>query len=135
EDLRVQEATSGLSPDEEDLLEAARWWHEQNPMLGTRGVRLGVMKPGLYAMQVRALLDAARDRLAAGGKPIVQIMIPLTVSREELRLARSWVEGAVRDALDAGGKDLRVLIGTMVETPRAAVHAAALAEVADFFSF
>ena len=49
-------------------------------MLGIRGVRLAVMKPGLYAMQVRALLDAVRDRVAAGGKPIVEVMIPLTVS-------------------------------------------------------
>src|SRR3546814_2473018 len=62
-------------------------------------------------------------------------MIPLTVSREELRLARSWVTEVVDEARAAGGDDLHVTIGTMVETPRAAVHAAALAEVADFFSF
>src|SRR3546814_2854751 len=104
-------------------------------MLGTRGVRLGVMKPGLYAMQVRALLAAARDRVEAGGKTIVEIMIPLTVSREELRLARSWVTEVVDEARAAGGDALHVTIGTMVETPRAAVHAAALAEVADFFAF
>ena len=59
-------------------------WHEFNPMLGTRGVRLGVVKPGLYAMQVRALMEAAAERVAAGGNPIVEIMIPLTVTREEL---------------------------------------------------
>jgi pyruvate,orthophosphate dikinase len=134
QELRVLEATRTLTPDESDLLDAAEAWREQNPMLGTRGVRLGVMKPGLYAMQVRALLDAARDRVAAGGQPIVEIMIPLTISRAELELARSWVEEAVADAL-AGGNDVPVLIGTMIETPRAAVHADALAEVADFFSF
>src|SRR3546814_3677482 len=88
-------------------------------MLGTRGVRLGVMKPGLYAMQVRALLAAARDRVEAGGKPIVEIMIPLTVSREELRLARSWVTEVVDEARAAGGDDLHVTIGTMVEIGRA----------------
>ena len=65
-------------------------------MLGTRGVRLGVLKPGLYAMQVRALMEAAVDRAAAGGNPIVEIMIPLTVTREELALARGWVEEADR---------------------------------------
>ena len=64
---------------------------------GTRGVRLGVVKPGLYAMQVRALMEAARQRVVDGGHPIVEIMIPLTVSREELALARSWVEEAVAE--------------------------------------
>ena len=66
-------------------------------MLGTRGVRLGVIKPGLYAMQVRALMEAARQRVADGGHPIVEIMIPLTVSRAELALARGWVEEAVAE--------------------------------------
>ena len=60
-------------------------------------MRLGVVKPGLYAMQVRALMEAARQRVADGGHPIVEIMIPLTVSREELALARSWVEEAVAE--------------------------------------
>ena len=66
-------------------------------MLGTRGVRLGVIKPGLYAMQVRALMEAAAERVAAGGKPKVEVMIPLTVTREELGLARSWVEDAIAE--------------------------------------
>ena len=79
------------------LYEAAKLWEESNPMLGTRGVRLGVIKPGLYAMQVRALMEAARQRVADGGHPIVEIMIPLTVTRAELALARGWVEDAVAD--------------------------------------
>ncbi|MGH9066858.1 MAG: putative PEP-binding protein, partial [Acidimicrobiales bacterium] len=86
-ELAVKEATSGLTDEERRLYDAARAWQEVNPMLGTRGVRLGVIKPGLYAMQVRALMEAALDRLAAGGKPVVEIMIPLTVTREELALA------------------------------------------------
>ncbi len=135
EDLRVRRAETGLTSDETDLLAAAEVWHEHNPMMGTRGVRLGVMKPGLYAMQVRALVAAARERLAVGGQPIVEIMIPLTISREELRLARSWVEGALRESLGEGPSGLAVTIGTMIETPRAAVQADALAEEADFFSF
>ncbi len=87
-----QEGDGGVDSRGGRLYEAALAWHEYNPMLGTRGVRLGVIKPGLYAMQVRALMEAALDRVAAGGRPIVEIMIPLTVSREELALARSWVE-------------------------------------------
>jgi pyruvate,orthophosphate dikinase len=113
-------------------------------------VRLGVVKPGLYAMQVRALMEAARQRVVDGGHPIVEIMIPLTVSREELALARSWVEEAVGDVTaekaprpskgvtaakgPSRGK-LEVTIGTMIETPRAALLAGEIAEVADFFSF
>jgi pyruvate,orthophosphate dikinase len=135
EDLRLRRAESGLTPEEADLLEAAEVWQEHNPMMGTRGVRLGVMKPGLYAMQVRALVDAARERVAAGDSPVIEIMIPLTISREELRLARSWVEGALAEALGGDGSGMRITIGTMVETPRAAVHADGLAEEADFFSF
>jgi pyruvate,orthophosphate dikinase len=80
-------------------------------------------------------MDAALDRVAAGGQPIIEIMIPLTISREELRLARSWVEESVEAAIGDGKSGLEVTIGTMIETPRAAVHAGALAEVADFFSF
>ena len=99
-DLAIKEATVGLTVEETRLYEAAKAWHEFNPMLGTRGVRLGVIKPGLYAMQVRALMEAALDRVAAGGHPIVEIMIPLTVSREELALARSWVATAI-DAAEA----------------------------------
>ncbi|HEY3943528.1 MAG TPA: pyruvate, phosphate dikinase [Acidimicrobiales bacterium] len=136
-ELAVKEATVGLSDEEQRLYEAARAWQEANPMLGTRGVRLGVMKPGLYAMQVRALLEAAQDRVADGGHPVVEIMIPLTVSREELALARSWVQDAVAASLgDGGGAGaMDVSIGTMIETPRAALRAADIAEEADFFSF
>ena len=104
-------------------------------MLGTRGVRLGVLKPGLYAMQVRALMEAAAARAAAKGKPVVEIMIPLTVTRQELGLARQWVEEAVAAATAGVRRPIAVSIGTMVETPRAALRADELAEEADFFSF
>jgi pyruvate,orthophosphate dikinase len=149
EELAHKDATVGLNPEERRLYEAALVWRETNPMLGTRGVRLGVIKPGLYAMQVRALMEAARQRVADGGHPIVEIMIPLTVTREELALARGWVEDAVADvnreraprpskgakpgAAKAGKLD--VTIGTMIETPRAALRADEIAQVADFFSF
>ena len=132
---------AGLTDEERKLLKAAEAWHEFNPMLGVRGVRLGVIKPGLYAMQVRALMEAAADRVAAGGTPIVEIMIPLTVSREELALARGWVESAVATARAAESgtngvsSGVDVTIGTMIETPRAALRADEIAEEADFFSF
>ncbi len=132
---------AGLTDEERKLLKAAEAWHEFNPMLGVRGVRLGVIKPGLYAMQVRALMEAAADRVAAGGTPIVEIMIPLTVGREELALARGWVESAVATARAAESgtngvsRAVDVTIGTMIETPRAALRADEIAEEADFFSF
>ena len=142
-ELAIKEATEGLSPEEQRLFAAAKQWQEFNPMLGTRGVRLGVIKPGLYSMQVRALMEAAIDRVAAGGRPVIEIMIPLTVTREELALARGWVEEAVRSTVDkargtltpATRRRLDVTIGTMIETPRAALRAGEIAEVADFFSF
>ena len=144
-ELEIKKATTGLTPEDEQLLKAAQEWSEVNPMLGTRGVRLGVLKPGLYAMQVRALMEAADEVSSRGYEPIVEIMIPLTVTREELALARSWVEEVLADInsrpapkAKKGGKIVKrpkVTIGTMVETPRAALRADELAEVADFFSF
>jgi pyruvate, orthophosphate dikinase len=135
EELRIREAVDGLSDEDKRLLAAAESWREQNPMLGTRGVRLGVVKPGLYAMQVRALMEAALDRAKAGGKPVVEIMIPLTVTREEMEEASSWVTDAINQALKGSRRHLDVTIGTMIETPRAALCADEIAEVADFFSF
>jgi len=135
EELAIKDATTGLTAEERDLYDAARAWHEFNPMLGTRGVRLGVVKPGLYAMQVRALMEAAAARVAKGGKPIVEIMVPLTVTREELALARGWAEDAVAAATKGAKKKIDVTIGTMIETPRAAIRADEIAEEADFFSF
>jgi pyruvate,orthophosphate dikinase len=135
EELRIKEATKGLSKQEQQLLDAAEKWAEHNPMIGTRGVRLGVIKPGLYAMQARALLSAAAKLRELGKKPIVEIMIPLTVTREEMELARGWVQAEVDAALAGMKRKPTITIGTMVETPRAALRADEIAEVADFFSF
>ena len=137
EELAIKEATTGLSEEERRLYDAARDWREQNPMIGTRGVRLGVLKPGLYAMQVRALVDAAIARRKTGGKPRVEVMIPLTVTREEMATAREWVQHAIVETERAARarRGLDITIGTMIETPRAALRAAEIAEVADFFSF
>ena len=135
EELHIKQATDGLSEEEQRLLRAAESWAEHNPMLGTRGVRLGVIKPGLYAMQVRALLEAAADLRKRGKNPIVEIMIPLTVTREELALARGWVEAEIEAATKHMRKKPEITIGTMIETPRAAIRADEIAEEADFFSF
>jgi pyruvate,orthophosphate dikinase len=134
-ELRIKEATEGLTEVEKQMLHAAESWAEHNPMIGTRGVRLGVVKPGLYAMQVRALLDAASRLRAEGRNPIVEIMIPLTVTREEMELARSWVEAEIEEEFKGVRKRPTMTIGTMIETPRAALRADEIAEVSDFFSF
>ncbi|MGH9302588.1 MAG: putative PEP-binding protein, partial [Acidimicrobiales bacterium] len=153
-ELSIKQATVGLDDAEQRLFAAAVAWKETNPMLGTRGVRLGVIKPGLYTMQVKALLEAALERIRVGGHPVVEVMIPLIVSREELALARSWVDEALAEVAGAGangsqaagsgpdqgapgdpGPAVALSVGTMIETPRAALVAGEVAEVADFFSF
>ena len=136
EELKIKRAKEGkLSKREEAELKAAEEWAEHNPMIGTRGVRLGVVKPGLYAMQVRALMKAAAALRKKGKNPIVEVMIPLTVTREELGLARSWVQTEVDASIKGMKHPPHVTIGTMIETPRAAVRADEIAEEADFFSF
>ena len=109
--------------------------HETNPMLGLRGVRLGILKPGLYAMQVRAICEAAARVKADGGNPIVEIMIPLAATREELSQLRQELEPVARQTLQEQGQELEVVWGTMIELPRAALVAGEIAEVAEFFSF
>jgi phosphoenolpyruvate-protein kinase (PTS system EI component) len=134
-ELTARHARGELTDTERAEFVAVRRLHETNPMIGTRGVRLGVVRPGLYEMQVRALCKAAAALFARGRRPRVEIMIPLVVDAEELRIACSWV----RDVLDElGHPELTsnvVTVGAMIETPRAALTAAALAEHADFFSF
>ena len=134
-DLTARHARGELTDIEQVEFVAVQRLHEANPMIGTRGVRLGVVRPGLYEMQVRALCKAAAELFARGKRPHVEIMIPLVVDAEELRIARSWVH----DVLDEiGHPELTstvVTVGAMIETPRAALTAAALAEHADFFSF
>ncbi len=133
ERLVVAEATGTLDDESRAELVAVRRLREANPMIGTRGVRLGVVKPGVYQMQVRALARAVGEALAAGRDPRVEIMIPLVMGADELAMARGWV----LEALDeAGVADFdAVSIGAMVETPRAALVAADLSAHADFFSF
>jgi pyruvate,orthophosphate dikinase len=118
-----------------ELLAKVNDLHEANPMLGLRGVRLGILKPGLYAMQVRAIIQAAAKVKAEGGNPMVEIMIPLAATREELSQLREELEPVAAEVLEEQGQELEVLWGTMIELPRAALVAAEIAEVAEFFSF
>jgi pyruvate,orthophosphate dikinase len=121
--------------DAEEMLAKVNDLHEANPMLGLRGVRLGILKPGLYAMQVRAIIEAACQVKADGGNPIVEIMIPLAATREELAQLREELEPAAREIINHQGAELEVLWGTMIELPRAALVAGEIAEVAEFFSY
>jgi pyruvate, orthophosphate dikinase len=110
-------------------------WEEDNPMLGLRGVRLGLMLVDLYRMQARAAVSAVCRRIDAGGNPKLEIMIPLVSIAEELRRMRTVIEEEVAAAVDATGHDLEIPVGTMIELPRAALTAAEIAGAADFFSF
>jgi len=134
-DLTAKEARGELNSFEAKELAAVRRLHETNPMIGTRGVRLGVVRGGLYEMQVRALSTAAANLIERGKQPRIEIMIPLVVNERELALARRWVTDALNQS---GHRELAgeaISIGAMLETPRAVVVAGALAEHADFFSF
>ena len=129
-------ATRPLPLDEAgEMLAKVNDLHEANPMLGLRGVRLGILKPGLYAMQVRAICEAAARVKAEGGSPMVEIMIPLAATREELAQSREELEPVARQTLQDAGQEVAVVWGTMVELPRAALVAGEIAEVAEFFSF
>jgi pyruvate, orthophosphate dikinase len=121
--------------EDERLLAAVQRLHEANPMLGLRGVRLGLVVPGLYALQVRAIAEAAAERTKAGGDPHVEIMVPLVGSWMELRIVRDELESVVADVASETGAGLEFPIGTMIELPRAALTSGRIAETADFFSF
>jgi pyruvate,orthophosphate dikinase len=109
--------------------------HESNPMMGLRGVRLGVLIPDLFTMQVRALTRAALHVRDQGYDPQPEIMIPLVASQRELLYFRSSLEEEVSRVLRAAGKEMHISIGSMIETPRAAITAAKLSDYSDFFSF
>ncbi|MFF5289455.1 pyruvate, phosphate dikinase [Paractinoplanes globisporus] len=130
---RVARATAlGEDPGRDGvLLAAVRRMHEQNPMLGLRGVRLGLVVPGLFAMQVRAVAEAAAARVAAGGDPRPEIMVPLVGAVQELEIVRAEAESILASV--PGAPPIR--IGTMIEVPRAALTAGQIAGAAEFFSF
>ena len=132
-DLSVRVALAGDKATDQDrkLLEAVRRLHEQNPMLGLRGVRLGLVIPGLFDMQVRAIAHAAAQLKHQGKDPRPEIMIPLTATVQEMEITRESTEKILAE-VDSG---VHILIGTMIETPRAALVAGDIAKSAQFFSF
>ncbi|MBP2582057.1 MULTISPECIES: pyruvate, phosphate dikinase [unclassified Streptomyces] len=135
--VRVALAESRKEPHENDLrlLQAVHRLHEQNPMLGLRGVRLGLVIPGLFTMQVRAIAEAAAQRIDAKGDPRVEIMIPLVGTVQELEIVREEAEQVIAEVQARTGVELKLALGTMIELPRAAVTAGQIAEAAEFFSF
>ncbi|MEU2551701.1 pyruvate, phosphate dikinase [Streptomyces sp. NPDC013313] len=135
--VRVALAESRQEPHENELrlLQAVHRLHEQNPMLGLRGVRLGLVIPGLFTMQVRAIAEAAAERKAAKGDPRAEIMIPLVGTVQELEIVREEADQVISDVEAATGTKLKLAIGTMIELPRAALTAGQIAEAAEFFSF
>ncbi|CAL9293782.1 pyruvate, phosphate dikinase [Streptomyces griseoincarnatus] len=135
--VRVALAESRQEPHENELrlLQAVHRLHEQNPMLGLRGVRLGLVIPGLFTMQVRAIAEAAAERKAAKGDPRAEIMIPLVGTVQELEIVREEADKVIAEVEETTGTRLKLAIGTMIELPRAALTAGQIAEAAEFFSF
>jgi len=133
--VALAKAAGSSDPEQERLLAAVQRLRESNPMLGLRGVRLGLVVPGLYGMQVRAVAEAVAARTGDGGHPLVEIMVPLVGSVMELHLIRDEIDKVITDTADDTGVPLAIPIGTMIELPRAALTAHRIAEAAEFFSF
>jgi pyruvate,orthophosphate dikinase len=136
-ELSVKVALEGEKATDADhkLLDAVRRLHEQNPMLGLRGVRLALVIPGLPDMQVRAIARAAAGLAKAGKAPKPEIMIPLTATVQEMEISRERVEKILAEVEAETGTHVDIPIGTMIEVPRAAVTAGDIARSAEFFSF
>ncbi|HEY3504969.1 MAG TPA: pyruvate, phosphate dikinase [Actinocatenispora sp.] len=133
--VALAEARGDANENDLRLLQAVHKLHEQNPMLGLRGVRLGLVIPGLFTMQVRAIAEAAAARREAGGDPHAEIMIPLVGTVQELEIIRAESEQVLAEVAAETGVELDLLIGTMIELPRAALTAGQIAGAAQFFSF
>jgi pyruvate,orthophosphate dikinase len=136
-ELSINLARAGDKATDKDLrlLEEVRRLHEQNPMLGLRGVRLVLVIPGLLDMQVRAIASAAAQLVKAGRTPKPEIMIPLTATVQEMEISRERVEKTLHAVEEETGVHVDIPIGTMIEVPRAALTAGEIARPAEFFSF
>jgi pyruvate,orthophosphate dikinase len=136
ERLRLTGAPAGMIEAQEKVAAAVKSLAEANPMLGTRGCRLGIQWPEIYAMQVRAIIEAAADVLASTGEqPHVEIMIPLVGFEEELKRMRTLTVETADAVLKERGVAIDYTVGTMIEVPRAALTADQIVRQADFFSF
>jgi pyruvate,orthophosphate dikinase len=134
-EVALDEERGEVDEQRQTLLEAVKRLHEENPMLGLRGVRLGIVIPGLFAMQARAILEAAALRKKDGGDPHPEIMIPLVATVQELELVRADIEKVVESIESETGVRPDYKIGTMIELPRAVMAAGEIAGAAEFFSF
>jgi pyruvate,orthophosphate dikinase len=121
--------------DDEDLQRRVAALRESNPMLGLRGVRLAIRYPEIVQMQARAIIEAACDAAETGGDPRPEIMVPLTSDAGELARVRDLIDAEARAVLDERGVEVAYTVGTMIETPRAALTAGRMVTHADFFSF
>ena len=135
--VRVAVADATGDPDKEatTLLAEVQRLHEQNPMLGMRGVRLGLVVPGLFKLQVRAIAEAAASLRQRGLDPQPEIMVPLVAAVQELEAIRDMAGATVVEVAAEAGVELSFPIGTMIELPRACMTAGQIAEAAEFFSF
>lgn len=134
-EVALAEARGEVSESRRRLLGEVQRMHEQNPMLGLRGVRLGILIPGLFTMQARAILEAAAAQIQAGADPRPEIMIPLVASFKELSIVRQEIVAIAESVEQETGVQVNHLIGTMIELPRAALTARRIAREAEFFSF
>jgi pyruvate,orthophosphate dikinase len=135
-ELRITGRDKKLLAEKERVLKRVMELKEYNPMMGQRGVRLALMYPEIYEMQVAAIFEAALEvQKEEGEAPIVEVMISQLAEAEELRRAREIVMRVAEETMKASGRSLKYKIGTMIETPRAALTASKIAKYADFFSF
>lgn len=132
---RAEALGEEVSARELAIFSAVKRLHEANPMLGLRGVRLGILIPELFKMQVRALVNACIEVRKLGHDPVPEIMIPLIATQRELLHLRQALKEEIKRALIGTDQTLNIQIGTMIETPRAAITATRVADYADFFSF
>ena len=135
QDITDASVLGEMTKERRHLLAAVERLEESNPMMGLRGCRLGIWLPGLYRMQVRAIMEAACDLKKKGNKPGVEIMIPLVGIPKELEVLRAECEDVAKQVMKDTGVKVPYLIGTMIEVPRAALVAGEIAEHAEFFSF
>jgi pyruvate,orthophosphate dikinase len=133
--VKVTKAGDGASQDDRDLLATIKAMHEQNPMLGLRGVRLGLMIPDFVKVQTRAILNAQIAVKKAGGNPIAKIMIPLVGHVNELAATKALLEAEAQAVEQKAGVVVDYKFGTMIEVPRGALTADEIAREASFFSF
>jgi pyruvate,orthophosphate dikinase len=133
--VALAEEAGGATENDRKLLDAVRRLHEQNPMLGLRGVRLVLVIPGLLDMQVRAIAEAAAELKKAGRDPRPEVMIPLTASVQEMEISRDATAKVLAEVEAQTGVHVHTMIGTMIEVPRAAMIAGEIAKSAEFFSF